>query len=81
MTWERAEDIVHYGHVGHVVEEKGSLNWVVAGLGFFAAAILLVVLVLLVVSNADFDTGPAKVVPTTGPCEPFCTGTPPPPAP
>ncbi|WP_280486836.1 hypothetical protein [Nocardia farcinica] len=79
MMWNRASEIIYYGHVTDVAKEKSTVNWLLVGVGFFLLAVLVAIGVLVWVSNADFDTGPAKVVPTSGPCEPFCTGTPPPP--
>ncbi|QIS06000.1 hypothetical protein F5X71_30120 [Nocardia brasiliensis] len=60
------------GHVGHVVTERRS-SWLRPTLLIFGFVIVAAILVMVVVSNADFDTGPTKVTPPPGPCAPFCT--------
>ncbi|WP_040790429.1 hypothetical protein [Nocardia paucivorans] len=64
-----------------VVEEKPMRTWLWLTMLIIAFVIGLAVVVMVLVSNADFDTGPAKTTPTQGPCEPFCTNTVAPPAP
>ncbi|WP_378733730.1 hypothetical protein [Nocardia brasiliensis] len=76
----RGYELFEIGHVGHVVVEHRT-SWLRPTLFFFGLVILAAVIVMVLVSNADFDTGPAKVTPTPGSCEPFCTAPPAPPAP
>ncbi|MGO4616472.1 hypothetical protein AB4305_23800 [Nocardia sp. 2YAB30] len=70
----RELDAVEVVYLGDVVVERRS-SWLRPTIIAFLFVILGAVLVLLVVSNADFDSGPPKVTPTQGPCEPFCTQT------
>ncbi|WP_040782244.1 hypothetical protein [Nocardia pneumoniae] len=76
----RELDPIEMGALGHVVTERRS-SWLRPTMLALALVLLGAVLVLIVVSNTDFDTGPAKVTPTQGPCEPFCTQTVAPPGP
>ncbi|WP_194836326.1 hypothetical protein [Nocardia sp. XZ_19_369] len=71
----RGYELFEIGHVGHVVVEHRS-SWLRPTLFFFALVIVAAIVVMLVVSNTDFETGPAKLTPTPGPCEPFCTAPP-----
>jgi hypothetical protein len=75
----RGYELFEIGHIGHIVVEQRS-SWLRPALFFFGLVIALAVIVMVVVSNADFDTGPAKVTPTQGSCEPFCTAPAAPPA-
>ncbi|MEU7764513.1 hypothetical protein AB0B25_05245 [Nocardia sp. NPDC049190] len=71
----RELDAIEIGSMAEVVVERRS-SWLRPTIFALLFVILGAVLVLLVVSNADFDTGPPKVTPTQGPCEPFCTQAP-----
>lgn len=64
-----------------VVEEKPMRTWLWPTMLILASIIGIGIIVMVLVSNADFDTGPAKVTPTPGSCEPFCTNTVAPPGP
>ncbi|PXX68835.1 hypothetical protein DFR70_102521 [Nocardia tenerifensis] len=68
----RGHELLEIGHIGHTVIETRS-SWLRPTLIFFGLIIAFAVLAMVVVINADFDTGPAKITPTHGPCEPFCT--------
>ncbi|WP_330228687.1 hypothetical protein OHA40_21520 [Nocardia sp. NBC_00508] len=68
----RELDAIEMGVMGEVVTERRT-SWLRPTMLALALVLLGAVLVLIVVSNTDFDTGPAKVTPTPGPCEPFCT--------
>ncbi|MFI6040546.1 hypothetical protein ACIA8C_02865 [Nocardia sp. NPDC051321] len=76
----RGHELFEIGHIGHTIFETRS-SWLRPALLFFGLIIAAAVIAMVVVSNADFDTGPAKVTPTHGSCEPFCTAPPAPPAP
>ncbi|QBS41140.1 hypothetical protein [Nocardia sp. CS682] len=71
----RGYELFEIGHVGHVVVEHRS-SWLRPTLFLLGLVIVAAIVVMLVVSNTDFDTGPAKFTPTPGPCEPFCTAPP-----
>jgi hypothetical protein len=58
--------------MGDVVTERRT-SWLRPTLLALLFVILGAVLVMVVVSNTDFDTGPEKTTPPPGPCEPFCT--------
>ncbi|MFF7940173.1 hypothetical protein [Nocardia gamkensis] len=58
--------------MGDVVTERRT-SWLRPTLLALLLVILGAVLVMVVVSNTDFDTGPEKTTPPPGPCEPFCT--------
>ncbi|MFG3620897.1 hypothetical protein [Nocardia sp. NPDC047654] len=58
--------------MGDVVTERRT-SWLRPTLFALLFVILGAVLVMVVVSNTDFDTGPEKTTPPPGPCEPFCT--------
>ncbi|WP_280445013.1 hypothetical protein [Nocardia brasiliensis] len=75
----RGYEYFEIGHVGHVVTEHRS-SWLRPTLLIFGFVIVAAILVMVVVSNTDFDTGPTKVTPPPGPCEPFCTAPAAPPA-
>ncbi|MFI5719445.1 hypothetical protein [Nocardia sp. NPDC051750] len=64
-----------------VVKERPMRTWIWPTLLIFGLVVGVALLVMVVVSTADFDTGPARVTPTPGPCQPFCTNTVAPPAP
>lgn len=76
----RGHELFEIGHIGHTIFETRS-SWLRPALIFFALIILAAVIAMVAVSNTDFDTGPAKVTPTHGSCEPFCTASPAPPVP
>ncbi|MGN2636106.1 hypothetical protein ACTD5D_07905 [Nocardia takedensis] len=50
-------------------------------LGVLGAVVAIAIVVLVLVSNADFDTGEPKAPPASGTCEPFCAAADPQPAP
>ncbi|MFI6366399.1 hypothetical protein ACIBG0_27025 [Nocardia sp. NPDC050630] len=80
--WERGIQILEIGHVGHAINagrERGGC--LLPALGLLIFIMVLAVVVLVWVSNADFGTERTKVPLTPGPCEPFCTVTPPQPGP
>lgn len=79
MIWHRSSEVIETAHVGHVVTERSAPSWLMLILGVFGLVVAAAVIVLVLVSNADFDTGPPKAPPASGTCEPFCTV--PPPAP
>lgn len=64
-----------------VVEEKPMRTWLWPTLLIFGLVVGGAFVVMILVSTADFDSEPARVTPTPGPCQPFCTGTVAPPAP
>ncbi|WP_433199952.1 hypothetical protein ACQP1G_07545 [Nocardia sp. CA-107356] len=82
MVWERGSEILEIGHIGHTINE-GRLRGgcLLPALGFLIFIMVLAVVVLVWVSNADFGTERTKVPSTPGPCEPFCTATVAPPQP
>lgn len=71
----RGHELFEIGHIGHTIFETRS-SWLRPALLFFGLIIVAAVLAMVVVSNADFHTSPAKVTPTHGSCEPFCTAPP-----
>lgn len=81
MLWERGSEMLEAGHIGHVVVEHKPRGLLLPAFIAFGLLILAGIAVLVLVSTADFDNGPNRVPTSPGACEPFCTGTPPPPAP
>jgi hypothetical protein len=81
MMWERGSQILEIGHMRHTIREGRSRGCLLPALGFLIFIMMLAVVVLVWVSNADFGTDRTKVPPTPGPCEPFCTATVAPPQP
>ncbi|WP_433525076.1 hypothetical protein ACQPZ2_08660 [Nocardia pseudovaccinii] len=82
MVWERGSQILEIGHFGHTIKEgRARGGCLLPALGFLIFIMVLAVVVLLWVSNADFGTERTKVPRTPGPCEPFCTVTVAPPEP
>ncbi|WP_405161084.1 hypothetical protein OG203_32625 [Nocardia sp. NBC_01499] len=73
-------ELFELGHIGHTVMEHRA-NWLRPVLFFLGLTIVVAVIAMVVVSNANFHSDPAKVPPTHGSCEPFCTAPPAPPAP
>lgn len=71
----RGHELFEIGHIGHTIFETRS-SWLRPALIFFALIILAAVIVMVMVSNSDFGADPAKVTPTRGSCEPFCTAPP-----
>ncbi|MBF6339406.1 hypothetical protein IU450_26440 [Nocardia abscessus] len=57
--------------MGDVVTERRT-SWLRPTMLALLLVILGAVLVMVVVSNTDFDTGPEKTPPPPGSCEPFC---------
>lgn len=64
-----------------VVREKPMRTWLWPTLLVFGFVIGVALVVMLVVSSADFGDEPARVTPTPESCHPFCTNTGAPPAP
>lgn len=64
-----------------VVRERPLRTWLWPTLLVFGFVIGVALVVMVLVSSADFDEEPARVTPTPGACAPFCTNTPVPPAP
>ncbi|MEV0295252.1 hypothetical protein [Nocardia sp. NPDC050710] len=81
MVWERGSEIIEGAHIGHIVTERRAHSWLLLIFGTFGFMLLVAMIVLLLVSNADFDTGPTEAPPTSGTCAPFCTADIPSPAP
>ncbi|WP_062993252.1 hypothetical protein [Nocardia anaemiae] len=79
MVWEHGSRILEIGHIGHLANEGRTRvgGCLLPALGFLIFIMMLAVVVLVWVSNTDFDTERTKVPLTPGPCEPFCTGAPP----
>ncbi|GAB2642816.1 hypothetical protein [Nocardia goodfellowii] len=81
MTWQRGSEFVEGVHVGHIATDKTIPYWVMMLLAVVGFIVAGAVIVLVLVSNADFDTGPTKAPPPPGNCAPFCTGPAEPPPP
>lgn len=64
-----------------VIQEKPMRTWLWPTLLIFGFVVGVALLVMIVVSSADFGNEPAQVTPTPGSCQPFCTNTGAPPAP
>ncbi|MGI5218156.1 hypothetical protein [Nocardia sp. CA-290969] len=64
-----------------VIDEKPMRTWLWPTLLIFGFVVGVALLVMIVVSSADFGDEPARVTPTPGSCQPFCTNTGAPPAP
>src|SRR5690606_8424317 len=64
-----------------VVREKPMRTWLWPTLLVFGFVIGVALVVMMVVSSADFGDEPARVTPTPESCHPFCTNTGAPPAP
>ncbi|WP_280457031.1 hypothetical protein [Nocardia carnea] len=64
-----------------VVRERPMRTWLWPTLLIFGLVIGVALVVMVLVSSADFGDQPARVTPTPGPCHPFCTETGAPPAP
>lgn len=64
-----------------VVREKPMRTWLWPTLLIFGLVIGVALVVMVLVSSADFSDQPARVTPTPGSCHPFCTETGAPPAP
>ncbi|MBH0775887.1 hypothetical protein [Nocardia bovistercoris] len=72
MFWQRSSEVAETAHVGIIVSERSAPDWMMVISVVFGAVIAVALIVLLLVSNADFDTGPPKAPPPSGTCEPFC---------
>ncbi|WP_054816354.1 hypothetical protein [Nocardia arizonensis] len=81
MVWQRSSEVTETAHIGHIVTERSATGWLMLILGVLGAVVAVALIVMLLVSNADFDTGPPKQPPASGSCEPFCGAVPPQPAP
>lgn len=64
-----------------VVQERPMRTWLWPTLLIFGFILGVALVVMLLVSSADFGDEPARVTPTPGSCHPFCTETGAPPAP
>ncbi|WP_328396597.1 hypothetical protein [Nocardia sp. NBC_00416] len=64
-----------------LVEENPMRTWLWPTLLIFGLVVGGALVVMVLVSTADFGDEPAQVTPTPGPCQPFCTNTVAPPAP
>ncbi|MBF6348162.1 hypothetical protein IU448_03920 [Nocardia flavorosea] len=64
-----------------VAREKPMRTWLWPTLLIFGLVIGVALVVMVLVSSADFGDQPARVTPTPGSCHPFCTETGAPPAP
>ncbi len=74
MIWQRSSEFTETtAHLGHIATERSTPSWLTSIFGVSLLIVAAAVIVLLLVSNADFDTGPPKAPPASGSCEPFCT--------
>ncbi|NKY58840.1 hypothetical protein HGA15_22380 [Nocardia flavorosea] len=64
-----------------IVREKPLRTWLWPTLLVFGFVVGVALVVMMMVSSADFGDEPARVTPTPGSCHPFCTNTGAPPAP
>ncbi|MEU4311951.1 hypothetical protein [Nocardia sp. NPDC024068] len=65
-----------------VVEENPMRSWLWPTVLIFGLVVGGAIVVMILVSTADFGSEPAPAgTPTPGPCQPFCTNAPAPPAP
>lgn len=72
MVWQRSSEVAETAHVGIIISERSAPSWLMVILGVFGVVVTVALVVLLLVSNADFDSGPPKPPPPSGSCEPFC---------
>ncbi|MEU8898547.1 hypothetical protein [Nocardia sp. NPDC048505] len=73
MTWQSGSEFVEGVHVAQIATEKTVPYWLMMVLTVVGLMVAAAVIVLVLVSNADFDTGPTKAPPPPGTCAPFCT--------
>lgn len=81
MVWRQTSEVTETAHIGHIVTEHSAPNWMMLILGVLGTVVAIAIVVLVLVSNADFDTGEPKAPPASGTCEPFCAAADPQPAP